>query len=62
MAVAPLPLKISIGHVIRCAAVFNFWNWRGGSANADSLPATVTRLFELLHERCSERFGNSFSR
>jgi len=51
MAVAPLSLKISIGQVIRRAVVFNFRNWRGGPVNADSLPATVTRLFELLHER-----------
>ena len=43
--------RVHIGNVIRNAVVFNFKNWRGGTANAGALPQAVARLFALLQER-----------
>ncbi|MGH3086081.1 MAG: hypothetical protein ACRDSJ_02035 [Rubrobacteraceae bacterium] len=41
----------NIGEVIRNAVAFNFKNSDEEILNADSLPGSVERLFELLHER-----------
>jgi hypothetical protein len=44
---------VHIGQVIRNAVVFNFKNWTGGLAlaNSDTLLQTVQRLFALFDER-----------
>jgi hypothetical protein len=45
--------QVHIGQVIRNAIVFNFKNWTGDTAlaNSDTLLQTVRRLFALLDER-----------
>ncbi len=43
--------KVHVGEVIRNAVAFNFKNPGEEILNADSLPETVERLFDLLHER-----------
>jgi hypothetical protein len=43
--------KVHVGEVIRNAVAFNFKNTGEEILNADSLPETVERLFDLLHER-----------
>lgn len=43
--------KVHVGEVIRNAVAFNFKNSGEEILNADSLPETVERLFDLLHER-----------
>jgi hypothetical protein len=43
--------KVHIGGVIRDAVAFNFKNSGEEILNADSLPESVERLFDLLHER-----------
>ena len=43
--------KVHIGEVIRNAVAFNFKNSGEEILNADSLPESVERLFDLLHER-----------
>jgi hypothetical protein len=45
------PSKVHVGEVIRNAVAFNFKNSGGEILNADSLPESVERLFDLLHER-----------
>jgi hypothetical protein len=42
---------VHIGEVIRDAVAFNFKNSGEEISNADSLPESVQRLFDLLHER-----------
>ena len=43
--------RVHIGEVIRNAVAFNFKNSGEEILNADSLPESVQRLFDLLHER-----------
>jgi hypothetical protein len=43
--------KVHVGEVIRSAVAFNFKNSGEDILNADSLPESVERLFDLLHER-----------
>ena len=43
--------KVHIGKVVRNAVVFDFRRRQGDTLNADSLLLTVSRLFDLLHER-----------
>ena len=43
--------KVHIGEVIRNAVAFNFKNSGEELLNADALPESVERLFDLLHER-----------
>jgi hypothetical protein len=43
--------KVHVGEVIRSAVAFNFKNSGEEILNADSLPESVERLFDLLHER-----------
>lgn len=43
--------KVHVGEVIRNAVAFNFKNSGEEILNADSLPGSVERLFDLLHER-----------
>lgn len=43
--------KVHVGEVIRNAVAFNFKNSGDEILNADSLPGSVERLFDLLHER-----------
>lgn len=45
------PSKVHVGEVIRNAVAFNFKNSDEEILNADSLPGSVERLFDLLHER-----------
>jgi hypothetical protein len=45
------PSKVYVGEVIRSAVAFNFKNSGEEILNADSLPRSVERLFDLLHER-----------
>jgi len=43
--------KVHIGQVVRNAVVFNFKNWQDTPLNTDTLLQTISRLFNLLHER-----------
>jgi hypothetical protein len=43
--------RVHVGEVIRNAVAFNFKNPGEEILNADSLPESVERLFDLLHER-----------
>jgi hypothetical protein len=43
--------KVHIGEVIRNAVAFNLKNSGEELLKADSLPESVERLFDLLHER-----------
>jgi len=45
------PSRVHVGEVIRNAVAFNFKNSGEEILNADSLPESVERLFDLLHER-----------
>lgn len=43
--------RVHVGEVIRNAVAFNFKNSGEEILNADTLPESVERLFDLLHER-----------
>src|SRR6266853_5774197 len=43
--------RLSIGHVVRNAVVFNFRKWRDAGMNSDNLLQSVEQLFTLLEER-----------
>ncbi len=51
MTTANVKDKISIGHVVRNAVVFDFKRWRESRVNSDTLLQSVERLFTLLNER-----------
>ncbi|MDQ3253755.1 MAG: hypothetical protein M3R15_07575 [Acidobacteriota bacterium] len=51
MTIATIRNRLSIGHVVRNAVVFNFKKWRDNDVNSDNLVQSVNRLFTLLDER-----------